>query len=268
VKKCNKCNKNKDLGEFFIRLDSPDGYRNNCKKCAAAYLKVYRKSLSIKEILPEEQKRCFTCKIIKEKSEFGLCKKNKDRLKGKCKNCKRIESKRYNNSHKDYYKNYKKENKEEIAACGKKYRKENKKILTERHKKYAEKNKEFIKKYKHEWYEKNKEKVYENKTRRRARKVGCNENYGRRERKITMIAFKYKCFNCGSKEKLHIDHHKPLIEGNALRLDNAVVLCGICNSSKGTKSPEEFYGKDICKILDEKLSSILEENKKEQGDRT
>ncbi len=46
------------------------------------------------------------------------------------------------------------------------------------------------------------------------------------------------------------------IKGNPLSLKNAVVLCKTCNSSKGIKEPEIFYGIKKCAELDKKLAQI------------
>ncbi len=33
MKRCASCGVEKSLGEFYVRKDSPDGYRNDCKEC-------------------------------------------------------------------------------------------------------------------------------------------------------------------------------------------------------------------------------------------
>lgn len=87
-------------------------------------------------------------------------------------------------------------------------------------------------------------------------KKSVNENYSKEDRVITLKAFGYKCYKCGSKNNLQIDHHRPLSKGFPLTLDNAVVLCGPCNRKKLAKSPEKFYGKRRCDRLDRKLKNI------------
>lgn len=78
-----------------------------------------------------------------------------------------------------------------------------------------------------------------------------------KKKRITLKAFEHKCYNCGAVTELCIDHHRPLIKKFALALDNAVVLCSLCNSKKGQKDPEEFYGTERCAELDKKLIEIL-----------
>ena len=108
--------------------------------------------------------------------------------------------------------------------------------------------------------------MIESKRKRRERKYMVGDKYSTQERHITLKEFGYKCFNCKSEENLHIDHNKPLVKGNALSLDNAVVLCKTCNSSKGTKDPEEFYGYKTANKLSEKLSKILEKHKGDKNE--
>jgi 5-methylcytosine-specific restriction endonuclease McrA len=268
MKECKKCKTNKELAEFSIRIDSPDGYRNECKECTSEYLKAYHKNPPIKEVLEDGFKRCFKCKTIKAHSEFNKCSKNKDGLRGYCKVCHRKKNKLWDSEHAEYREKYKEENKEHIKEIIKEWRLQNKEKIVNDKKEYYKNNKDKINIRFKKWYEKNKEKVYDNKIRRRARKLGCNEKYGSEERKITFILFEYKCFKCGSKDNLCIDHHRPLIKGNALSINNAVLLCKSCNSSKGTKDPEEFYGKELYDILEKKLEKIfsnLNKNKEENN---
>lgn len=95
----------------------------------------------------------------------------------------------------------------------------------------------------------------------RAAKLLVNENYTFIHKKITLKSFNNKCANCGKRKKLTIDHHRPLSKGNPLTLSNAVPLCCNCNSSKGNRRPEKFYGIKKCKMLDKKLIKIAQKNK-------
>jgi hypothetical protein len=260
IKKCNKCRDLKDIGEFPKRKDSPDGHRNICKTCRKEYQTKYHTEIKYrkKEIEPEGYKKCRKCGELKTTDNFGRSKKNKDGLKSYCKACKNKESKKHRENNPEYYQKYREGNKEKATEYGKEYRENNKTKLAQKAKKYAEINANKIQEYKKEWYEKNKDKVMNNKRRRRDRKVACGEEYSLKHRQITLIAFNYKCYNCGNDDKLHIDHHRPLIRGNPLSLDNAVVLCKTCNLSKGTKRPEDFYTADKCIELEIKLASIKE----------
>jgi 5-methylcytosine-specific restriction endonuclease McrA len=76
---------------------------------------------------------------------------------------------------------------------------------------------------------------------RRDNAIIARERYTKECEVITTEAFGGKCFNCGGKNRLCIDHNYPLSRGYALTILNAVVLCKICNSKKHAKLPEEFY---------------------------
>jgi 5-methylcytosine-specific restriction endonuclease McrA len=244
VKTCITCKETKEFALFPERKDSPDGYRNQCKVCRKKYTEEWIKNPPVKIIVPDGMKRCYVCKNIKDKSCFGNNAGSKDGLKQLCKIC--AQNKR----------------EEAARAQGRVYRKRKEDgIPVEKTQEQLDKEKESKHTRQHEWYLKNKEKVYAGKARRRAKKFGCKESYSTTGRKITLIAFDSKCYSCGGGDCLCIDHHRPLSKGNPLSLDNAVVLCKKCNSKKASKDPEEFYGAEACRLLDEKLSSILEENK-------
>jgi 5-methylcytosine-specific restriction endonuclease McrA len=89
--------------------------------------------------------------------------------------------------------------------------------------------------------------------RRRERKYSLDMQFTNKDAKLIRERFEYKCFNCGSKEKLEIDHHYPLSRGHGLTLSNAVLLCKFCNSSKGNKMPEKFYTQEQL----EKLTHVI-----------
>ncbi len=90
-KKCNKCGKCKEIGEFHKKSDSKDGLHTYCKSCFSAYKKKYRK----------ENKE----KINAYNKEW--CKANPEKRAA-------------------YQKEYRKENREKEKAYQKKYYKKNK----------------------------------------------------------------------------------------------------------------------------------------------
>ena len=92
---------------------------------------------------------------------------------------------------------------------------------------------------------------------RHANKKLIMENYTPLDEKITKIIFGNNCFNCESVSDIEIDHHYPLSKGFALTLLNAVPLCRKCNSSKGNKTPKEFYSTEKLNRI-EWLHAMLE----------
>lgn len=125
-------------------------------------------------------KKCSTCKIKKELTEFNKRKASKDGLRSQCKSCEKA-----------YYE----ANKDKIKVREKDYRESNKDKKKVYFKAYREANKDKINDYQKEWYEANREKRktqakawYEaNKDKKRAR-----ERDYKRERRKTDSLFKMK----------------------------------------------------------------------------
>jgi 5-methylcytosine-specific restriction endonuclease McrA len=85
--------------------------------------------------------------------------------------------------------------------------------------------------------------------RRREWKAGLDSNFKKEDVSYVYSRFENKCFLCNKNIKLSIDHHRPLFRGYGLSIQNAVLLCVSCNSSKGTKLPERFYDVKQLEVL-------------------
>ena len=164
-------------------------------------------------------------------------------------------SKKWRRNHPNYDKEYYAKNTEKCLKNSKKWQKKN----PDYHKEYGKRKETIIRSKK--WRKNNPEYLRMIARKRRAMKKKIKENYTIKHSVITFNAFNNKCYNCKSTEKLEIDHHRPLSKGYPLTLKNAVILCRSCNSSKGNKSPEDFYGRYKCKKLDTKLKKIAKNNK-------
>lgn len=139
------------------------------------------------------KKVCSKCKEEKDVGEFGVCNRNRDGLKYRCRKCRSKDKKEYYNNNREkiaeqgkeynkknkevnkkYYEKYYKNNKEKIAEVSKKwwiknrdknlikqkeYRKNNKDIVKASNKKWIENNKEHHYNYNKKWREENKEKL-------------------------------------------------------------------------------------------------------------
>lgn len=103
TKVCSKCGVEKPLVEFGKRKTSKDGRRGECKECNNAYHK-YRsengdiiQQLKIDKIKDAENaktKICSKCGIEKELVEFQKEKNGKYGVRGDCKECNKIKSKK------------------------------------------------------------------------------------------------------------------------------------------------------------------------------
>lgn len=175
-------------------------------------------------------KQCTKCKEVKDLTEFGKDKSMKDGLYSSCLVCKR-EDKRI----------YRENNREKVLERLRIYRENNREEIREKNRIYYEENQEKERERIRIYQKNNPEKERERKRRRRAMKKKVQEKYTALDERYTRLIFSEMCFKCKAKENLTIDHNYPLSEGNALERDNAVLLCRSCNSSKGTKRPEEFY---------------------------
>ena len=100
-------------------------------------------------------KKCTTCKIEKELSEFSKHNTSKDGLFYYCKSCSKERIKKWREANKEHEKQYRESNKKRI----KKYREDNKNSKIEYDKKYREANKERINEYARKWKKYNKERV-------------------------------------------------------------------------------------------------------------
>ena len=201
-------------------------------------------------------KKCSKCEQLKDVGEFHRSKIAPDGYKSYCKVCNNTKNAKHRAKNPEYYQQWRDEHKEVVKEHNIAYRAIHREEMNATRLERARQNPEHEKAKKKAWYEANKDKVIERKRRRRDREIVCGEIYSREHERATLKAFDNKCFKCGSKDQLHIDHHRPLVKGYALSLDNAVVLCEFCNKSKGTKDPEKFYGTIQCLELDNKLAQI------------
>ena len=142
MKKCNKCNTEKEFSLFSSDKRSKDGLRRECKECKKEYGKIYRAN-------------------------------NKDKIKER--------NKKFNDNNKEYFKNYAIKNEEALKEYSKEYLQKNKEKKSEKNKAYSKANRnkcnEYLRKYRSEnkekfkeyydngketrkkWYEDNKEKI-------------------------------------------------------------------------------------------------------------
>ena len=68
---------------------------------------------------------------------------------------------------------------------------------------------------------------------------------------LAVLEFFGSCVLCGSTENLEIDHLEPLSLGYGLFVDNVVVLCDSCNSSKSNKYLTDLKPKIRRKLIDD-----------------
>ena len=180
---------------------------------------------------------------VKRKEHY---KKNKEKIKQQCRNYYLSHKEKCASYQKKYYDKYKTEHpyvtrrpyirkhKDRDRARSKIYYKNNKDKISEQYKIYRKNNMDAMR---------------AKKRKRRAIVSKVKEHYTKQDESFTLNLFCHKCFNCGSKEKLVIDHVYPLSKGYALSRNNACVLCNSCNCSKSNHMPEDFFTEDKLKEL-------------------
>lgn len=198
-------------------------------------------------------KICSKCRIEKPIISFGA-RLNGD-IKPDCKVCytKRIQI-------------WRKKNPKKQKEAEKRQRQNPKTIIYK--KQWTNDHREELNEYQRDWCRGNSESRRNSNNlcarKRRALKIGLNENYTSEDEQITFQIFGNQCFKCGKAPKrLAIDHHIALSRSVPLTVDNAVPLCRNCNSRKWKKLPENFYSIEQL----EKIKQLFQEAlkiKKEQ----
>ena len=107
-------------------------------------------------------KQCNKCKEWKNESEFSY-RKDINKLSGQCKQCKRIQDKKYWKSHKKekatYDRKYREEHKDELAKKKTKYYNDHKEKIAKKSKKYREEHKEEKRIYDRKYQEDHKKEI-------------------------------------------------------------------------------------------------------------
>ena len=188
-------------------------------------------------------KICSKCKKEKSYENFGKDSSRSNGFNSICKECSCQKSEKWRENNPD-----------KLKKSNKQYNDKPKVKL--RRKRWGKDNKERINLRRKKWRCANREKDNSYSRKRRAIKASVKENYTELDASITLKCFNNQCFNCKSIDNLCIDHHRPLSKGYPLSLNNAVILCNSCNTSKGAKTPEDFYGLNKCAKLDNTLSII------------
>jgi 5-methylcytosine-specific restriction endonuclease McrA len=170
-------------------------------------------------------KICSKCKVEKHETEFRIRKNRPCGLFSRCKACDLIYSRQYKRPLEVRLRDRQRSREYEKTLRGKQGR---------RRRCQSEKGRLYIQQYTR---------------RRRELKLLLDFNFTQEDVKFIHSRFNRQCFNCGSADKLEIDHHYPLSKGFGLSVQNAVLLCKSCNTHKKDKFPEAFYTVDKLKVL-------------------
>ena len=83
-KTCSKCGMQRPAANFYRHPVSRDGLKSHCNDCTAAYKRSHKKLLFT---LPVREKRCDSCKVVKDAAQFYKAKHRSDKLQPSCKQC-------------------------------------------------------------------------------------------------------------------------------------------------------------------------------------
>lgn len=167
-----------------------------------------------------ESKKCTKCNMWKPLNEFNKKKDMSDGLRNACRNCQKLDTK--------------------------KYRKENLDKEKKRAKVNRKKFKEYYKKYHKKWEIENREKRYTYTERRRARKNHLPDTLTEEQWEWIKKQFNYSCAYCGKSNcKLEYEHFTPLTKDKhwGTSKENIIPVCSFCNRSKKNYIFEDWYPK-------------------------
>ncbi len=76
----------------MAKRPSKDGFDFKCKKCCQKEVKRHREQRRLVQRTKVVEKACFTCKVVKPRSDFHVNKNKADWLNGSCKECVKAEN--------------------------------------------------------------------------------------------------------------------------------------------------------------------------------
>lgn len=211
-------------------------------------------------------KVCSKCGeiLVANSMNFRRQKDGKFGLISRCKRCEKEYYKEYRENNKEEIKEYKKEyyenNKEEINKKNKEYYENNKEEILKKHKEYRENNKEYFKEYKKQYKENNPNKVFNDHHKRRQLKEQQGNGITKEQWLEMMKFFDFKCAYSGvvlNKNNRSIDHIISLNSSGEHEIWNLVPMLINYNSSKQDDDMLEWYMKQEFFNID-RLRKIFE----------
>jgi len=185
------------------------------------------------------EKRCVTCKAVKEASEFNKNRSVEDGLQHRCRECQR-ESHRAKRVAAGLPVRGPKQTKEERLALAREYNRRTNRSVIRRNNNY-ERVVESERQSQRKWRENNPEayraKSHTDNSRRRVRLLG-NGVYEVSAKDMKRLLAQ-SCASCGSAGE-HIDHIVPVSRGGHHAIGNLQMMCSKCNLSKHNKLSIEW----------------------------
>ena len=176
-------------------------------------------------------KRCSTCGVEKDATEFSRNATRKDGLQSYCKACAA-----------EYQKRYRAENPDKVRERQKRWYAENHDKVRESHKRWRAENPDKKRGSDKQWQANNPDKVKAKTHRRRARIMSAGGSFTAADIAAIRVAQADRCWYCGKRlhGKGHIDHFIPLAKGGTNDPGNLRLACASCNLRKGAALPTEL----------------------------
>lgn len=220
MRTCSKCSQVKSDDEFYKWCKS------RCKSCIAEYKKKWYQANSAHVLAKHKE---WVLKNAQRLAAYKRqwCQKNRGR--------KKQSNKKWRLKRPELALKASKESK-------RKWKLEHPEKYIESNRRYYNKNKERIAQYGSQWKKDHFDKTLAFNHRRRARKRNAPGFWTSEDIVLIRIEQQDKCFYCGINlcHRGTVDHKTPLIRQGTNWPNNLVLACKSCNSSKGTKTVEEF----------------------------
>lgn len=131
-------------------------------------------------------------------------------------------------------------NRARILARVQSYTAANHERVLEYHRKFHAANPTKTRAWSAAWRKRNPERKAHLENRRRARQAGNGGSHTLTERREKFQRLGNVCFYCQAQKPLTVDHDVPLARGGTDDIENILPACRRCNSSKNTKTAQEF----------------------------
>jgi len=229
TKKCNKCQVEKSVEEFYKDKTRKDGLCSNCKNCTKAYKEANREVIALRKKAYNQLNRKA---IAEQKKAYNQANSEAIALRRKA----------YNQANKEQIKAYSQSNSEKIALRRKAYRQANYVALAVKMKAYNQLNRKAIAEQKKAYYQTPMGKAVRKNIGHRRRSIKKQGDVTTQQL-LELEQNAKVCYWCGislKNKKVHIDHYVPLSKGGEHTLSNLVVSCSKCNLTKNAKDPIIF----------------------------
>ena len=212
------------------------------------------------ELAKSGLKVCSHCKRELPFDCFCNDKTQKDGLSNRCRECRAVDNKQYNQDNeqsiKMYKRQYRKNNQDSLSEYQKKYNREHAEDIAKRQREYRESNRDQRREITKKWRINNPDKIQAyNKServkmmkksyrhKRRALLANTDGYYTSSDVENLLLFFDHKCAYTGEplEKHFHLDHVVPIIDGGTNYICNIVPSNPGPNLSKNSKNMEKWF---------------------------